>query len=119
MSFCQQAAKSKKLFGARMGKRLGFPSLTMVVSAMEPKLLMKMLQETLTGGPEEETGVTAADLELRSSNMHPTERLNRFQEGNLELQETIPEILKKRILWLMFTWRASAGAGLFFFLTFW
>lgn len=24
---------------------------TMVVSAMEPKLLMKMLQETLTGGP--------------------------------------------------------------------
>lgn len=25
----------------------------MVVSAMEPKLLMKMLQETLTGGPAE------------------------------------------------------------------
>lgn len=28
--------------------------LTMVVSAMEPKLLMKMLQETLTGGPAEQ-----------------------------------------------------------------
>lgn len=27
---------------------------TMVVSAMEPKLLMKMLQETLTGGPGEQ-----------------------------------------------------------------
>lgn len=27
--------------------------LTMVVSAMEPKLLMKMLQETLTAGPAE------------------------------------------------------------------
>lgn len=30
--------------------------LTMVVSAMEPKLLMKMLQETLTGGPAEREG---------------------------------------------------------------
>lgn len=30
--------------------------LTMVVSAMEPKLLMKMLQETLTGGPAERQG---------------------------------------------------------------
>lgn len=29
----------------------GFRLLTMVVSAMEPKLLMNMLQETLTGGP--------------------------------------------------------------------
>lgn len=27
------------------------PLLTIVVSAMEPKLLMNMLQETLTGGP--------------------------------------------------------------------
>lgn len=30
--------------------------LTMVVSAMEPKLLMNMLQETLTGGPAERQG---------------------------------------------------------------
>jgi hypothetical protein len=30
---------------------LYFDSLTMVVSAMEPKLLMKILQLTFTGGP--------------------------------------------------------------------
>ena len=30
---------------------LCFDSLTIVVSAMEPKLLMKMLQLTFTGGP--------------------------------------------------------------------
>ena len=44
--------------------------LTIVVSAMDPKLLIKMLQVTLTGGPaERKTGMERSEVKKkRSSN---------------------------------------------------
>lgn len=44
--------------------------LTIVVSAMDPKLLIKMLQVTLTGGPaERKTGIERSEFKKkRSSN---------------------------------------------------
>lgn len=50
-----------------------FAEFTMVVSVTEPKLLMKILHVTLTGGPERQTRLTFL---VRDGDVHLKKKIN-------------------------------------------